>query len=407
MSDIAKDAQVHSPTPKLALVLIFVGLALVAMGQTVLFAVLGPVAREIGLTELQTGAIISVSALLVVATSPGWGRLSDRIGRKRIFAGSIAGFALTSLGFALLLEAGRAGWFSGLSALAVLIAARSLYAVLSAGGQPAAGGFIADTSPPETRSGAMALIGGAFGIGSIIGPATAFVFGGFGVLAPLYVIAGLGVIWSLVVMAFMHEPARTTPSAQNTSKLSAWDPKIRWLLVGVALLFAALSMVQQTLAFYIQDIGKLSTEAASQRTGLLIAVVAVSNLAAFVTVATLKPPSRLLILVGGALAALGIGLLLYPVGLGWLIVAHICIGLGFGAFLPGAQTAASLAVNAESQGAVAGFVSAAMAGGYIIGPVLGTSLYMRDPLWTYGVAALIALLGSSAASFRYDRGTAA
>ena len=53
-------------------------------GFTVLFAILGPLGREVGFSELQISSIIAASSLVVFLASPRWGRLSDRVGRKKI-----------------------------------------------------------------------------------------------------------------------------------------------------------------------------------------------------------------------------------------------------------------------------------------------------------------------------------
>lgn len=387
-ADLRHDAK-HRPS----LLLIFIGLALTAMGQTVLITILGPVSREIGLSEFQTGLIISASALTIVLVSPPWGRASDRLGRKRVFVFALAGFCVTSLGFAMLLRAGLAGAIHGANALTILIAARVFYAMASAGAQPAAGGYIADTSSPENRVGAMALIGAAFGIGSILGPATAFLFSGLGVLIPLYPIAGLGGLCALVAALIMRDQKPAQNQTANVVKLSATDTRIFGMLCGVALVFTAFSMVQQTISFYIQDLGQLNAEQTARQTGMLIAFLALANLATFITVAALKPGPRILLIAGGLYTGGGILLLLYPANLVWLIAAHLCMGIGFGAFLPGVQTKVSLAVDPEHQGAAAGFVSAAMASGFILGPLLGTGLYMSNSIWVFALAAVLAISG--------------
>ncbi|MEM6727605.1 MAG: MFS transporter [Pseudomonadota bacterium] len=375
-----------------ARMLIFFGLALTAMGQTVLFAVLGPVGRDIGLSEVQVGAIISASAIMVVLASPPWGRASDRLGRKRVLVFSVAGFAVTSALFAALLGVGLAGQLQGMAAFGALIAARVTYAASIAGGQPAAAGFIADTTTPEERSGAMAIIGAAFGIGAILGPAMAFVFGGLGVLAPLFAIAGVGAVWALVMALFLREPERQG-DPENQARLSPLDPRLAPLLAGTVLVFTAISMVQQTVAFYVQDLFALTAADTARRTGLLIAALAAANLAAFIAVARLKPAPHRLLIPGALVAALGIALLLVPLGLPGLFAAHILMGLGFGGFIPGAQTQGSLAVDAGQQGAVGGLVSAAMAGGFITGPLLGTALYGLTPEAAYLTAAALTALG--------------
>ncbi|MEM6304231.1 MAG: MFS transporter [Pseudomonadota bacterium] len=390
MADYAHPA----PSYTMPKVLLFGGLALTSMGQSVLFAVLGPSARDTGLSEIQAGAVISVSAMTVVAVSPLWGRISDRRGRRPVFAFALAGFALSTLLFAYLLQNALAGAISGASAFAVLAGARVLYALGIAGGQPAAAGFIADISAPEDRARAMALIGGAFGIGAILGPSLAFATSGFGVLVPLYGVALIGVLWWLLVLARLPEPPALRARDTGVPALAMTDRRLRAVLLGTVLVFTSIAMVQQTVAFLVQDRFSLATQATAARTGAVFAVLAVFNLIAIIAVSRTQLGPSTLIRNGGLVAAAGVALLLPPLSAAGIFVAAGVMGAGFGAMVPGLQGKASLAVGKEVQGAAAGFVSAAMAGGFILGPVLGTGLYMVGSWATYGGAALVAFCGA-------------
>jgi len=373
--------------------ILFIGLALTGMGQTVLFAVLGPVVRDIGLSEIAAGAVISASALTVMLVSSAWGRATDRVGRKPVFVFAMAGFALTSAGFGLVLGAGMAGLFAGPSAFVALVAARVVYALSIAGGQPSAAGYIADTSTEAERSGAMATIGGAFAIGAFCGPTLAFLLAPFGVLAPIYAAAGLGVIWALVSAVFLTEPPRAAAKDDRAPRLRPTDLRIATLLLGVVCVFTAIAMLQQTMAFYVQDLGALDAAGAAQRTGLLIGVLAAANLSAFIAIARFKPQPDLLIVLGGVLATSGTALLFLSTALPLLILTNLFMGAGFGAFLPGAQAKASLAVGENQQGAAGGLVAAAMAAGYVIGPVTGTGLYMQAGSIAFLAATLVTVAG--------------
>ena len=81
----------------------------VGMGFTVLFPVLAPLGREIGLSEFQITAIIAASSLTVFLSSPIWGRTSDQWGRKRVML--IGLFAPGGLATRLMLAAILLGAF--------------------------------------------------------------------------------------------------------------------------------------------------------------------------------------------------------------------------------------------------------------------------------------------------------
>ena len=69
----------------------------------------------------------------------------------------------------------------------------------------------------------------------------------------------------------------------------------------------------------------------------------------------------------------------------------LALGVGYGLAMPGFQSSASLAVGPAEQGAAAGLVSAAMALGFVIGPILGTSLYYAEPRLPFIAAAALCL----------------
>ena len=77
--------------------LLFACLVSVGMGQSMLFSVLPPAARGIGLTPFQVSTIFATSASLWVFVSPAWGRRSDVAGRRRVMMIGLLGYALSLL----------------------------------------------------------------------------------------------------------------------------------------------------------------------------------------------------------------------------------------------------------------------------------------------------------------------
>ncbi|MBT8440981.1 MAG: MFS transporter, partial [Gammaproteobacteria bacterium] len=75
------------------------GLVTYGMGQSLLYVIFGPLARDLGLSEVQFGILISASNVAVVSFSPMWGRASQARGRKKIFIVGLVGYAA---GYALL-----------------------------------------------------------------------------------------------------------------------------------------------------------------------------------------------------------------------------------------------------------------------------------------------------------------
>ena len=89
--------------------LLFVCLLSLGMGQSLFFALLPPIARDLGLSEVQVSAIFTLSAVLWVVMSPFWGRRSDIWGRKPVILLGLVGFGISTGGFGLLLAVGQTG----------------------------------------------------------------------------------------------------------------------------------------------------------------------------------------------------------------------------------------------------------------------------------------------------------
>jgi len=80
--------------------LLFVCLMATAVGNSMLFAILPPLARELEVAEVWVGAIYTISALLFLLMSPVWGALSDRWGRKPLITLGLSAFSFSCLVFA-------------------------------------------------------------------------------------------------------------------------------------------------------------------------------------------------------------------------------------------------------------------------------------------------------------------
>ena len=116
----------------------------VGMGFTVLFPVLAPLGREMGLSEIQITGIIAASSLTVFLSSPIWGRTSDRWGRKRVMLIGLFGFTFGTVLFNSVLYAGLTGVLTGTLLFGALVVSRMLHAGVMAATMPAAAaGFCA------------------------------------------------------------------------------------------------------------------------------------------------------------------------------------------------------------------------------------------------------------------------
>ncbi|MPZ36359.1 MAG: MFS transporter [Rhodospirillales bacterium] len=369
---------------------LLLSLIVFGLGQTILFALLGPLARDIGLDVIQIGVVVTISALVVVVASPVWGRISDRWGRRATLALGLAGYAATTLLFVFVLHLGLTGATVPLTTFVLMVASRILYALVAAAIQPSAAALVADGTSLDQRASGMALVGAGFMLGTILGPLLGAVLVGWGLLTPLLVTTGLAL--AAAVAAFLLVDAPSPGIREATAKLKPTDPRLAAILCLAAIAFITIAITQQTLSFYVQDLLNLDTVETTRRVGAALAGFAIAALltqASLVRRFSLSPP--VLLRTGSLLLSVGFVALTFANGLTVVVAACVLLGVGYGLVMPGFQTAASLAVDPTEQGAAAGLISAAMALGFVAGPILGTSLYKIAPPIPYAASAALCL----------------
>jgi MFS family permease len=382
---------------------IFLTLLLVNIGMMSMIPVFPSLARQIGLSEIQSGAIITLAAFFLAFLSPYWGNLSERWGRKPVMLLGLAGFSLGFLLFALVVQAGLARWFSVPATLALLLGTRAMAAALFAGVQPAAQAYIADVSTPETRTSSLALIGIAGGMGVVVGPALGGLLSGIYLNLPLYLSSLCGALGFLIIARGLPSSAPKRAEAASAPKLSPFDGRILTYLAATFIVAIAISSLQITSGFYFQDLlGLAPKPAAASVGGALFGTGLALLFSQIVLVRRFKLGVPLLLRLGFPLVALGFAILLIANSLPALVAAFIVMGLGFGMVMPGYTAAASLSVAPHEQGAVAGLTSAAMGVGSMVGPLLGTTLYSLAPQAPYA-AAILLIMAISAVFWRHSK----
>lgn len=365
---------------------LLISLISVGMGFTVLFPILAPLGREIGLDEFQITFIIGASAMVVFLASPVWGRLSDRFGRKRVLLVGLFGFAAGTALFNSVLYAGMAGLLTGTVLFVALVVARMLHAALMAASMPAANAYMADITDADNRTKGMGAAGAANNLGAILGPAVAgLAF--ISMLAPLWVMALVAVLNGLFVWRFLPEPPRHAP-LRKMPRMKYSDRRILpFVVVGVTM-FTGMALVQQTMGFRFQDALDLDAADTAKAVAIAMMLSAVSSLVAQgVIVQRLSlAPFTLMRLAMPLLIVAFTMMALLETQL-WLTIAMMIQGLGMGLAGPGFMAGASLAVSQEEQGAVAGVAGSCGPLGFAIGPLIGGALYQFAPTLPYAVAA--------------------
>ena len=372
------------------------------VGQTLIFAILPAVARDLGIADQAVSLIYVLPAIAWSFMTTWWGRHSDRRGRRVVILTGIVGFMLSQLMFAGAALLGYAGWIGAGTLWALILLSRLTYSGLSSGSLPASQAYIVSRVSPAERATALGRLTASWNLGNLLGPAVIGLLTALGVLTPLFATAALALlIWAWVRGCLRSEGPVAGASAN--ARLSPLDTRLRSsMLIAICGSFAQASLLQ-TLGFYLMDHLGVATTEVPRTVGFALMFSAVSTLLAqTVFVQSLRPEPRTLELLGASINALAfLGLVLADqLSVVWIATA-LC-GFGYGLLRIGNVTGASHAVRGDEQGAVAGLNSAMWSAGYIIAPLAAMSLHQIDPRLPYIASMLSAALALAAAKGRKE-----
>lgn len=369
------------------------GLGLIIPAQPFLAKSLGADA----VTVTQLGTIYSLMQFLL---SPVWGSLSDRFGRRPILFFTLSITALGHVAFA----------FS--STLALLFGARALVGV-GAANIATAQAVISDTHPASERSRAMALIGAAFGLGFVLGPALGGALFHLDHRAPAILAAALAILNIALVFTAVGETrplASATQRSHSASLLSLFrtDGALRQLIVTTLFMMTAFALMEQSVALFIESIwvpggGESGMKEATKLTSIFLVVVGITAIfvQGFLVRKWLKVTQETVLLrVGLVVIALSLALIpclgalsSYPL----FLTSGALLALGSGLFNPSMLGLISLSTPSERQGVALAINQSAAAMGRILGPLCAGALFSRwAPLpFTVGVGLTVVALALS------------
>src|SRR5690349_177438 len=384
--------------------------------------------RHFGAHGLMIGLIIASFSAMQFIFSPIWGRLSDRYGRRPILLTSTAGAAVSYVLFAI-----SCGLTDHLSAIVLMVVSRS-FAGLCGGNITVAQAYIADISPPAQRSRRMGLIGMAFGLGFIFGPA----IGGLslkhlGSMGPGGIAAGLCAANFLLAFFILVESRQpTSEPVAHRPHLDQWvhtltQPRIGLLVIVFFLATFCFSCFESTLPLVVSDNFHLNvqTDETSASTvaylfvfcgligalvqggaiGRLVKALGEPKLIALSLVLT-AISLALLPFIGGQ-ADLSWSVLVRPEGRSWLAMLGTLALLSIGSSLtrPPLFGLLSNLTAAHEQGANIGVAQGAGSLARILGPIFATGLlpYMAPLPYLICTGILIGTAALLSQKFRGER----
>lgn len=173
------------------------GLFTVGLGQSFVFVLVPPLARDLGLSEVQTSIIFAISAVAWAMTSAGWGRASDRYGRRNIAILGLVGYAVSMVALITPLFLVERNVLDVIYLFPLLILGRLINGIIGSATRPASFAYVADTSSREERTLEFARMESSFLAGTVMGP----LLGGILFLVtketPFYLFSALALIGSI------------------------------------------------------------------------------------------------------------------------------------------------------------------------------------------------------------------
>jgi DHA1 family tetracycline resistance protein-like MFS transporter len=385
---------------KARLINIFIVVFVDLLGFSLILPLLPYYAEKFGASATVIGLLTASYAAASLIGAPLMGRLSDRFGRRRILLLSVAG---TFIGFLLLGLAEPIG-----RSIAVLAAAASINGfVLSilfvsrmvdgvtGGNITVAQAYISDITDEKNRAKGLGVIGAAFGLGFIIGPAVGGLLSRWGYGVPAFAAAGLSLINLISIFFFLpeslSEERRSINNAQKRAPftlkalITAFNrPKVGPLLHVRFFFGLAFSMFQSIFSLYAASKLQLST----QTTGFVLAYVGILSVLVQgigIGLITKRFKENAIIITALWLMALGlIGWAVTP-NLPTLLIVIVPLSLGGGTLNTVLNSAITKAVTREELGGTLGISTSLESLTRVISPSVGGYLLGNLGAWAPGI----------------------
>jgi len=341
------------------------------LGVGIILPLLPYLAETYHANPVQIGLLTATYSLFQLISSPILGRLSDKYGRRKLLLFSQVG---TMAGFILL----------GCAKALPLIFLSRIIDGATGGNISIAQAYIADVTTKENRAKGMGIIGAAFGLGFIIGPAVGGLLSRISFSTPAFFAAGISLLTILLTFFTLKESVNVEKAVQSNAtaltingfkKIIKMHPLGLYIFTFLTVNLIA-SILQGNFALWTQKrfgFGPSNTGWLFAYIGIMVVIIQLKLLPLFLK----RFKERKLMTYG--LFSLGIGLLLLTLAISpiWVLIPLAFTSLGQGLFNPTIQALASENVNKEDYGETLGIMQSAGSLGRILGPIIGGELFMH------------------------------
>jgi multidrug resistance protein len=362
--------------------IIWTTVALDLVGFGIVVPILGRYAERFGANGLQVGLMFASFSVAQMVFAPILGRISDKVGRKPVIVFSLIGTAVGSF------VTGAAG------ALWVLFLGRILDGA-SGASVAVAQGAVADIAPPEQRARLMGMLGAAFGVGFVVGPALGGLAALGGPHVPFYLAGSIAAINAIAAIIRLPETKPDTSHiTEKHQRGTALSPALkRFALVGF---LSMLGFAGFEATFSIWGEKQFGfTEGSASIVFVFVGVTLVAVQGGLIGPLTQRLGSRKLLRIGLSLVAVGLLLLGFSTTWPLLFIALFLLSLGQGMSGPSGSALVAELAPVERRGEAIGYQQSTAAFGRVAGPVMAGALFdhvgISAPFFVSGVLILCAV----------------
>lgn len=374
------------------------------------------VEKQFGATPLQATLVIAMFYVAQIWAAPWLGKLSDRFGRRPILIISQVGTILAYLMFFFAAQLGagleRLGLTLGFSGGLVIIYLARILDGLTGGNVSVAEAYASDISDDKSRTQALGLIGGAVGVGHILGPALAALLSGISLLAPIIgaaIMSGVTLLLTIVLLEETLTPEKNSAAQSADSPLSILpliSSRPVALVISTAFVIGSyVAAVMTSFALYAERalFPNQPAEVVAQNTGMVIVLMGLGvALSQMLLVGHLvkRLGEQTVVMLGSALlivSAIGFGLATSAKA---VVIPILTYALGYSISWPSLQSIMTRFSSNETVGRLLGLFQSAFSLALILAPIaaglilerIGPRAVFFDGAWLMGLATVLAVV---------------
>ncbi len=346
------------------MLILFITVFIYLLGFGIIIPILPILSRDFGADAFQTGLLLSCYSLMQFLFSPMWGKLSDRFGRRPLLLLCLFGEGIS---YVLLAYS---------HSLTALFAARLLAGFFGAS-LSTASAAVSDLTPPGERSKGMAIIGAAFGLGFVFGPAIGGLMLSFGcsVAQVMFAVAGLCFANGIAGIYILPETLKVKSAQKKASRFSSILGQFQKPTVGLLMTIFffgsfAMSTMEANLIFWVKEKFNWSFTEVSYGFAYIGICIAMTQ-GLIVRKMLPKLGERVVLRIGLLCFFIGLSTIVLAPSVYFLALSMTFLALGTGLTNPSTMGSISLLTDPQEQGLAMGTTQSLASLGRILGPAFG------------------------------------